>query len=509
MALSDFVTAVVAVLRRRPADLLPMYVLGVAVTAIVRVVPFVAIAIAYIVLATTGRLESIRTALTELGSPPTDPNADPEAFETWANGLEPIVDQLLTPQLVVLGLGTVLVSVLLFALLSAGVAAGQLTACYSRLRDNRGLLAGVDGARRYWLRFLGLFLLELLCWIAVLVTVGFGAVLLAGAGSLATGSMVVAPLAVLLAMLVALVVLLVVRALFAFAPVAVVVDDAGVFASLWRAAGFVRRQPVDALFYYIVALVALVGVSSVVGLLSLVDVVTIGSLVSTLVLLPALDLLKTAIYCGYRDRLAPPEPPTESLRQQLRGGLRRGWTEMTSFVRATPGTHALVVGLALLGFWVGWMAAEPFVGTFEASIATRLEGWLPPAMALELFGNNWLVALTTAYAGVAFAIPAVISLLFNGIAIGIAARLEVDPTELAAFMVPHGIVEIPAILIASALGISVGATAWRTWQGRASRTDFADALERAFWVLVGIGILLAIAAVIEGFVSPYYYRLFL
>jgi len=28
-------------------------------------------------------------------------------------------------------------------------------------------------------------------------------------------------------------------------------------------------------------------------------------------------------------------------------------------------------------------------------------------------------------------------------------------------------------------------------------------------VLIGIGILLAIAAIIEGFVSPFYYRLFL
>jgi len=37
----------------------------------------------------------------------------------------------------------------------------------------------------------------------------------------------------------------------------------------------------------------------------------------------------------------------------------------------------------------------------------------------------------------------------------------------------------------------------------------ADTLERAFWVLVGIGMVLAVAALIEGFVSPYYYRPFL
>ncbi|MFC6768459.1 stage II sporulation protein M, partial [Natrinema soli] len=95
MSLSDFVAAVVAVLRRRPADLLPLYLLGVAIPAIVRVVPFLAIGIAYLYLSRSGRLESIQALAAELDSPPS-PDADPEAFDAWASGLEPIVDQLLT-----------------------------------------------------------------------------------------------------------------------------------------------------------------------------------------------------------------------------------------------------------------------------------------------------------------------------------------------------------------------------------------------------------------------------
>ncbi|WP_226480105.1 stage II sporulation protein M [Natrinema amylolyticum] len=509
MALSDFVAAVVAVLRRRPGDLLPMYVLGVAITAIVRVVPFAAIGVAYLYLATTGRLDAIRTQLADLDPPPTDPTADPEEFDAWASGLEPVFDQVLTPPLLALAAVTVVVSVALFVLLSAAVSAGQLATCYGRLRNDRGLVAGLAGARRYWLRFLGLFALEFLCWGVVLGTVGIGAALLAGAVSLATGSTAGSVLVALLAGLVAVVLLVVVRALFAFAPVAIVIDDAGVFESVRSAGGFVRAQPVEAVFYYVIALLSIIGLSTVTGLLSLVDVVTAGSLLSVLVLLPALDLLKTAVYCDYRERLRPPDSPTGSLRGQLWAGLRRGWAEMTSFIRTTPGTHALVVALGVLGFWIGWAAAGSYVGAFETSISARLVGWLPPAMAVELFGNNWLVALTTAYAGIALAIPAIVSLLFNGVALGITARLEVDPTELVAFVVPHGIIEIPAILVASALGISVGVSAWRTWRGRAGRAALADALERAFWVLVGVGILLAIAAVIEAFVSPYYYRLFL
>ncbi|RZH68231.1 stage II sporulation protein M [Natrinema altunense] len=505
MTLSDFVAAVVAVFRRRPGDLLPMYVLAIAITGIVRVVPFAAIAIATLYLATTGRLDTVRTAVADLEPPPTDP----EAFDAWASGLEPLFDQILTPPLLALATVTVVVSIVLFALLSAAVAAGQLAACYGRLRSDRGLVAGLAGARRYWLRFLGLFVLEVGCWSLVLVVVGIGAALLAGAVSLATGSGVGPALVALFAGLLAVVLLVAVRALFAFAPVAIVVDDAGVFGAVRRAGGFVRARPVAAIFYYVVAFLAFVGLATIAGLLSLVDVVALESLLSVLVLFPVLDLLKTAVYCDYRGRLRPPDPPARSLRGQLRSGLRRGWAELTAFVRATPGIHALVVALGVLGFWIGWAGAGSVAGGFETSIAARLEGWLPPAMAVELFGNNWLVALTTAYAGIALAVPAIVSVLFNGVALGFTARLEVAPLELAAFVVPHGVIEIPAILVAGALGVSVGGTAWRTWRGHVGVPALADALERAFWVLVGVAVLLAIAAVIEGFVSPYYYRPFL
>ncbi|WP_455449242.1 stage II sporulation protein M [Natrinema thermotolerans] len=509
MSLSDYVAAVVAVLRRRPGDFLPAYLIGASVPAIVRTVPFLAVAVAYLFLATTGRLETIRTHLTDLEQPPTDPNADPEQFEAWAAGLEPVVDQLVTPPLLALAAVTVLVSIALFAFASAAVAAGQLGACYGRLRDERGLVAALSGARRYWPRFLGLFVLELLCWAAILVAVGTVTAVVAGSVSLLGGLGLLAVPVVLLAVGVAIVALLAIRAVFAFAPVAVVVDDAGVVGSLRHAAGFIRRQPVEAGFYYVMAVGAFLALSTVSGLLSLVDIVALGSLVTSFVLFPALDLLKTAVYCGYRDRLEPPASPPRSLRGQFRAGLGRGWSALTAFVRSHPGTHVLVVVLAGLSFWAGWLVADPYAGTIEASIAARLEGHFPPAAAVELFGNNWLVALSTAYGGLALVVPAVVSLLFNGVFLGAIARLETDPTQLAAFVAPHGIFEIPAILVSAALGIAVGMAGWRTLRGRAGRVELADTLERAFWVLVGIGMVLAVAALIEGFVSPYYYRLFL
>ena len=300
-----------------------------------------------------------------------------------------------------------------------------------------------------------------------------------------------------------------IRALFAFTPVAVVVDDTGVFGSVSASAGFLRRRPVEAVFYYVSAIVLLFGVGSLASVLSVVGAPSLVALLSVFVIPPALDLLKTVLFGTYRGSVSPPKAPDVALRSQFTGGLRRGWSELLGFVRETPGLHAFVIVVALAGFWLGWLAAGPLDGVVEASILARIEGVIPPIFALELFGNNWTVAFTTAYSGIALAIPALASIAFNGFAFGIFTRLEADPEVLLAFVVPHGILEIPAIFVAGALGVYLGLAWWRAVRGRLDRAAFADALERAFWVVVGLGVVLAVAAFIEGFVSPYYFRLFL
>lgn len=500
MRLGAAVTAVTRVFRRRPSDLLPFYVLGAATPVITRVIAFVSLGLTYLYLETTGRLDSVRTELDGIDRTAPDPETDPAAFEVWVEDLVGVLEPIVTPGVLAIVLATFAASVLVSVVLYAVVSAGQLAACFGRLRDERGLVAGIEGVRRHWRSFLGLYVLEFLLWVvatvALLVVVGLTEV---AGGSLA------AVLVGLVAGILWFVTVLTVRAVFAFATVAIVVDRVGVFAAVSNAAGFVRHRPIEAGFYYLVAIVALVGFGVVTTMLTLVGVVSIVSLVSLLVIVPVLDLLKTALYGGSRNAISPPPVSERSRRSQIASGLRRGWKDMLRFVRSTPGLHVLSTGAILVGFAMGWIAAEPYVGVASTSIEARLETLTPVRGSLELFGNNWTVALTTAFGGVAAGIPALASLWFNGLSIGALARLEVAPLELLAFIVPHGVVEIPAILVAGAAGLYLGRAWWRTWRGPRDRVDLADAFERTFWVLVGIGILLAIAAVIEGFVSPYYY----
>ena len=502
MDLSAAVAAATATLRRRPSDLIPFYLLGTAVPVIARVGIFAALAGVYLHLEFTGRLVTAREAIADLDLEPPD-TQDPEAVRAWSESLTPAVEPLVTPTVVTLVAAGVVATVALAALSYAVASAGQLSAAFARLRGERGLVAGIAGARGRWATFLGLYLAELLLWVGVVAlgSVAVGAAFLANpfvGAAVGVG-----------AVLGGFVALAFVRVVFAFAPAAVVVDDAGFVGSIEGAGGFVRSNPADAAAYLVVAVGALVGVASAGSGLAFLGGGAVVALASAVVVAPALDLLKTVLYGDYRDAVAPVSAPEVRLREQFVGGVRRGGRELRGFVRAAPGSHALAVGVTVGFGAVGWLAADPFVGGVTTSIERRLVGHVAPVAALTFFGNNWSVAVATALSGVGLVVPALSSLAFNGVALGATAALEENPAALAAFVAPHGLFEIPALVVSGALGVRLGVVSWRAFRGRATRERFADALETGFWVVVGIGALMAVAAAIEGFISPYYWRPFL
>ena len=503
MDLSTAVTATVSTLRRRPADLLPFYFLGTAVPVIARIGLVAALAGVYLHLELSGRLAAAGDVVVETDLTPPDVE-NQEALEQWSREIGPAIEPLVSPTAVALVGGGVVAAVLLAAVVYAAASAGQMTAAFARLRGERGLTAGIGGVRTRWLTFLGLYLAEALLWIGVILLAG----LAVGVASLVGGPILGAVVA-LGGLLVGAAALVSVRIVFAFASAAIVVDDAGVFGGIDGAGGFVRANPVDAAAYLVVAVGVVVAIASAASALAVVGGGAVVAIASALVAAPALDLLKTVLYGEYRGAVDPVGPPDARVRDQFVGGIRRGWTELVGFVRRTPGTHLLVVAVGVGSGVLGWTLAEPLAGTVSTSIEARLAGHVPPVAAVEFFGNNWGVTIATAFSGVALVVPALSSVAFNGAVLGGVAALEQNPAALVAFVVPHGLFEIPAILVSGALGVRLGVVAWRAFRGRLSRTGFADAIENAFWVLVGIGVLLAVAALIEGFVSPYYWRPFL
>jgi len=501
MDFSSALQSVITVYRSRTDELLPVYFLSPGVSQASRAVLLVGLAVAYAYLEVTGRLAGLRGDLRAAETGPPGPGADVDAVQRWFEAVAPAFEQLVTPELVAILGASLLATLVVFALLSAVTSAAQLSCCRATLHDEWGTEAAIAGARRHWTSILGLSVLEFAV-VVVLTAIAVAPLVVLADSPLA---LVVVGVAAGLLWLVAFVVVSVV---FAFAAVAVVVDGTGVRGGLAGAGGFIRTNPLWAVGYA----AAVVGVLGVVSAASATAGAASGvasALLGFVVTAPVLDLLKTALYSHHAGGIDPPEPPEATAVQQLTGGVRRGVDAMRTFVRRNPGPNALAAVLFVGGAYGGWALAGSYEGLVTASIDARLEDHVPATAAVAFATNNTTVAISSATSGLAAGVPSVVSLLFNGALFGVLGRVEAAPLQLVAFVVPHGIIEIPALVIAGALGLSLGGTGLRALGGGLSRAEFAEALERAFRILVGVATLLAIAAVIEGFVSPYYYRPFL
>jgi stage II sporulation protein M len=128
----------------------------------------------------------------------------------------------------------------------------------------------------------------------------------------------------------------------------------------------------------------------------------------------------------------------------------------------------------------------------------------PVLLVLIIFLNNSIKALASMAFGVALGIPTMIFVAVNGFTIG-SLMIAIHQTEgwgfIAASLVPHGIIEVPMVLWASALGLIVGWEALKSLRNRpsAARATLRHGMKLYVrWILPG----LFVAAVIEVLVTP-------
>ncbi|WP_433631390.1 stage II sporulation protein M [Halomicrococcus sp. NG-SE-24] len=532
MKLGDAARATRSVLVDRPATVLPAFLAGVGVALVAQSVPLVGVALAFAVLLGSGRIDRFLETVRRVDVEPTDGVSD-----AAASALADAVLALFTPTTVALLLGSAAVGLVAFLVARAFVGAAQVHAVVSALEgatDSRPMAAGVEGASADGWTFLGLGVARALALLAPTVAVGALAAVAANGGGLAAG------LVLFVAVLAWLPLTFAVYLLFAFAPQAIVVDDAGVVEAVKRATGFVRREPGRVVGYLVVAFGAVVATgAAAVGFQAL----GVGSLLQVAVaflVTPALGVLKTALYLDPRD----PGPPTavagpaergatgaatDAVREPSNGAMetgepvdatvarrtptdgsgrgsladafRRGWRELVGFVAARPGLVAVALGLFAVGVAGGWTAARPYSTPVPGSVSENVFGRFPVDTFVSLTANNWTVAISTAYAGLGFGVPTVVNLLFNGALVGGVVGLGSDPVALAALVVPHGVVEIPALSVAAALGLHLGGAAWSYVRGRTSADALAEELVRTYYALLGLLPLFVVAGFVEAFLT--------
>jgi uncharacterized membrane protein SpoIIM required for sporulation/uncharacterized RDD family membrane protein YckC len=127
-----------------------------------------------------------------------------------------------------------------------------------------------------------------------------------------------------------------------------------------------------------------------------------------------------------------------------------------------------------------------------------------PAFASQLIANNVQVTFMAFAAGLLFGIGSLLLLAMNGVFFGaVTAAYDVNGggALIWTFVAPHGVIELTAACIAGAAGLHMGSAL--LMPGRRSRADALTLRAReAVSLLAGTTLMLIVAGLIEGFISP-------
>ncbi len=161
---------------------------------------------------------------------------------------------------------------------------------------------------------------------------------------------------------------------------------------------------------------------------------------------------------------------------------------------------ALLLGVSTLaGYLLG--SAVPL-----ESLPTAEQAGSNPFMPAELttvtIAVNNLVAMFVMLLGaVSLGIVTVLSLVLNGLLIGAVVGLavqQVEPIVVAALIVPHGIIEIPALLIVAAVGLRFARLTVRYLRGLEAQLVTERDFREAGWLVAVAAVMILVAAYVEA-----------
>jgi stage II sporulation protein M len=174
--------------------------------------------------------------------------------------------------------------------------------------------------------------------------------------------------------------------------------------------------------------------------------------------------------------------------------------------------NAIIITLILFftTVMIGWAgsAQDPAVGEeliklFDKEVASQMDGKNPVDMCVKIFFNNLEACILLFLGGATFGIFTIFILSLNGIVIG--AIMEIvqqdhTPLYVTAAILPHGIFEIPAFILAGALGILLARSLIA--EGYGSGDSAADARRFGRLFLLYVLPLITVAAFVEAFITP-------
>ena len=138
-------------------------------------------------------------------------------------------------------------------------------------------------------------------------------------------------------------------------------------------------------------------------------------------------------------------------------------------------------------------------------LSTILTSLPLPLIALLIFVKNVSVLLLSFVFSPVFCLIPVLTLTANGYMISAVGAMVAEQETLGfvlAALLPHGIIELPALILGEAAALSFGAVATRSLFRKESRNlVLPSLLQNLKYLAVALGLLL-LAAIVETFVTP-------
>ncbi|MFP4617017.1 MAG: stage II sporulation protein M [Candidatus Paceibacterota bacterium] len=175
-----------------------------------------------------------------------------------------------------------------------------------------------------------------------------------------------------------------------------------------------------------------------------------------------------------------------------------------------------VVSTAMFAFFtfIGFLLIEinsdlvdETLGHLEGLVES-LSGLGAAGLVAFIFFNNILVAILASLGGVLVAVLPLIIIISNGVALGIVLNLMIEIQSFGLFLagvLPHGVIELPAIFFASAVGLWLGTRSIKclVFRSKENRLELTEGLKRASRSFLYIIMpLIFLATLVEVFITP-------
>ena len=165
-------------------------------------------------------------------------------------------------------------------------------------------------------------------------------------------------------------------------------------------------------------------------------------------------------------------------------------------------TIPIFIAFLAVGAMLPRALQEAFMETLGRQFAPVVN--LPPLLVMvTIFLNNVLKCFIAMLLGIFFGIAPVVFVAINGLIIGLVTSMFTQaqgPLATAAAVLPHGVIEVPAFILSSAMGVRLGIRFYERIRGEHGLgTEIIAAI---LFFLVYLLPAFLVAAFIEAYITP-------